>query len=391
MQSIAPPPRHKPPIDPPPVSPPRPRLRWAPVALAPAGVGAERITQLFGWMAAGALLIWFIVVGLAVYASHVRPAPCACSSSAGGAAADRAPGRVERGGDPLRGAAGAVHRGLPLMRSRPLAPPATARQARPPRWSSGTCPPPRQNWRRASRTGSKHGEKFTGMPAWPAARRDDEVWVVEAAVPRPERLPAPRVRRTGPAPGVRTLPRPRRRGLSAPRRPERDLPARVATGLRRGHPLSAGSRGRSPPPWTRRSCAGWRSHYAEQPASLHSPPAADPAALERGAAIVNRGIPAQGMPAGRPAQSPLPRPRRAAPGLPAPVTHPVPRGPARGHRLRPPHAHHRPAHTPVQPIEIRAHEVGTAEERSRRKLCRSVQNRVGMSVGSYALIRAKLG
>jgi cytochrome c oxidase subunit 2 len=42
-------------------------------ALAPAGRGAERIAELFGWMTTGALIIWAVVVGLAVYAIRVRP------------------------------------------------------------------------------------------------------------------------------------------------------------------------------------------------------------------------------------------------------------------------------------------------------------------------------
>ena len=42
-------------------------------ALEPAGQGAERIAALFWWMAAGALLIWALVVSLTVYAIRVRP------------------------------------------------------------------------------------------------------------------------------------------------------------------------------------------------------------------------------------------------------------------------------------------------------------------------------
>lgn len=44
-------------------------------ALDPAGVGAERIAELFWWMAAGAVVIWLAVVALSVYAHHVRPGP----------------------------------------------------------------------------------------------------------------------------------------------------------------------------------------------------------------------------------------------------------------------------------------------------------------------------
>lgn len=42
-------------------------------ALDPAGRGAEGIAGLFWWMAAGAVVIWLLVVALAVYAARVRP------------------------------------------------------------------------------------------------------------------------------------------------------------------------------------------------------------------------------------------------------------------------------------------------------------------------------
>jgi cytochrome c oxidase subunit 2 len=41
--------------------------------LDPAGQAAERIADLFWWMAAGAVVVWIGVIGLAVYAVHVRP------------------------------------------------------------------------------------------------------------------------------------------------------------------------------------------------------------------------------------------------------------------------------------------------------------------------------
>jgi cytochrome c oxidase subunit 2 len=44
-------------------------------ALSPAGEGAERLAGLFWVMAAGAAIIWTLVVGVAVYASRVRPGP----------------------------------------------------------------------------------------------------------------------------------------------------------------------------------------------------------------------------------------------------------------------------------------------------------------------------
>jgi cytochrome c oxidase subunit II len=44
-------------------------------ALAPAGEGAERLAGLFWTVSAGAVVIWVLVVGAAVYASRVRPGP----------------------------------------------------------------------------------------------------------------------------------------------------------------------------------------------------------------------------------------------------------------------------------------------------------------------------
>lgn len=42
-------------------------------ALDPAGRGAERIADLFWWMAAGSVLVWLAVIALALYATRVRP------------------------------------------------------------------------------------------------------------------------------------------------------------------------------------------------------------------------------------------------------------------------------------------------------------------------------
>jgi cytochrome c oxidase subunit 2 len=44
-------------------------------ALDTAGVQAERIARLFWWMTIGAVAIWSLVVGLAVYAAYVAPKP----------------------------------------------------------------------------------------------------------------------------------------------------------------------------------------------------------------------------------------------------------------------------------------------------------------------------
>lgn len=40
-----------------------------------AGTGSAAIAQLFWWMLSGATLIWLLVIGLAVYATRVRPGP----------------------------------------------------------------------------------------------------------------------------------------------------------------------------------------------------------------------------------------------------------------------------------------------------------------------------
>ncbi|WP_230382349.1 cytochrome c oxidase subunit II [Pseudomonas luteola] len=48
-------------------------LRGPQSALSPAGVGAEQISTLFWWMAGGAVLIWAVVIGIALYATLARP------------------------------------------------------------------------------------------------------------------------------------------------------------------------------------------------------------------------------------------------------------------------------------------------------------------------------
>ena len=42
-------------------------------ALAPAGTGAQSIATLFWWMAGGALAIWLVVMGIALYATQAHP------------------------------------------------------------------------------------------------------------------------------------------------------------------------------------------------------------------------------------------------------------------------------------------------------------------------------
>ncbi|MBB3104236.1 cytochrome c oxidase subunit II [Azomonas macrocytogenes] len=41
-------------------------------ALQPAGIEAERVAALFWWMTGGGILIWLVVMGLFIYATHIR-------------------------------------------------------------------------------------------------------------------------------------------------------------------------------------------------------------------------------------------------------------------------------------------------------------------------------
>lgn len=83
----------------------------------------------------------------------------------------------------------------------------------------------------------KHGVKFTGMPAWPAQDRDDEVWAMVAFLPR--------------APNARTLvPTPH---WSARRCPPKCPPPRAAAPAATGATGSAGARIRDSPPNGRRT------------------------------------------------------------------------------------------------------------------------------------------
>ena len=47
--------------------------RGAQSALEPAGRGAESIAHLFAWMAAGAVVVWLLVVALAIYSARAQP------------------------------------------------------------------------------------------------------------------------------------------------------------------------------------------------------------------------------------------------------------------------------------------------------------------------------
>jgi cytochrome c oxidase subunit 2 len=50
-----------------------PIILVAQAALAPAGLAAERLFDLFWWMAAGGIVIWLAFIGLAIYTLRARP------------------------------------------------------------------------------------------------------------------------------------------------------------------------------------------------------------------------------------------------------------------------------------------------------------------------------
>lgn len=174
----------------------------------------------------------------------------------------------------------------------------------------------------------KHGVKFTGMPAFPSQRRDDEVRAVVAFLLKLPGLDADGYRRLahGDAPP---------RGIAeAPPDPFGTDPAlrALVAGCARCHGADGGGRGRGAfprlagqpreyllnaleayargerhsgimqpvaaalEPDARRSLA---EHYARlpPPAAAREPPALDPAAIARGAQLARRGVPERGVPA----------------------------------------------------------------------------------------------
>jgi cytochrome c553 len=175
----------------------------------------------------------------------------------------------------------------------------------------------------------KHGVKFTGMPAWPAQQRDDEVWAVVAFLLLLPGLDAEGYRRLVD-------------GGASPRLP---APA-AAEGCARCH--GTDGRGRGGPAFPR--LAGQRPHYllaaleafargqrhsgfmAPVAAGLHpeemralavyyggleQPAAAPPdvdstLAIERGQTIAERGIPAQRVPSCAECHGPAATPRNPA-------------------------------------------------------------------------------
>lgn len=168
----------------------------------------------------------------------------------------------------------------------------------------------------------KHGIKFTGMPAWPAQQRDDEVWAMVAFLRRMPELDASAYRRlaygrSGAAPGA-----------ALPRVGEEQPPRAVSEICWRCHDVDGTGRG----PGAFPSLAGQRSGYlhaslrafrdrtrfsgimAEIAAKLgddamrevaayyeglrprRTAPAADSAAIARGSTIATRGVPEREIP-----------------------------------------------------------------------------------------------
>jgi cytochrome c553 len=186
----------------------------------------------------------------------------------------------------------------------------------------------------------KHGIKFTGMPAWPVQQRDDEVWAMVAFLRRMPDLDADGYRRLAygePADEADA-------GPSLPASAAASPPRAVQEICWRCHGIDGTGRG----PGAFPSLAGQRADYLH--ASLRAfadrtrfsgtmsgiaaglsdeamrtvaayyaslPPreperAGDPAALERGAAIATRGVPAQDIPPCAECHGPTEQPRNPA-------------------------------------------------------------------------------
>jgi cytochrome c553 len=101
----------------------------------------------------------------------------------------------------------------------------------------------------------KHGLKFTGMPAWPALERDDEVWAMVAFLVRlPNLSPTDYEQLVAPAPTERETNVP-----FADLLPPRDTPEVIVDSCARCHGLSGGGRGTGAFP----RLAGQRPAYLE--------------------------------------------------------------------------------------------------------------------------------
>jgi cytochrome c553 len=189
----------------------------------------------------------------------------------------------------------------------------------------------------------KHGIKFTGMPGWPDARREDEVWAMVAFLARLPQLDEPAYRRLAFGETLATG----RRGTSplATLTPETatDPPSEVAATCSRCHGSDGAGRDAAFPRLAGQSreylansleayAAGRRAsgtmrpiaarldreaiqelaaYYAGLP-QARAGTAVDPAAAARGANIALRGVPEQRVPACASCHGPKRGPRRAA-------------------------------------------------------------------------------
>ena len=165
----------------------------------------------------------------------------------------------------------------------------------------------------------KHGIKFTGMPAWPAQQRDDEIWAAVAFLRRMPQMDSAAYQRLVPGHAAQPL---ALAGDLQPPRPVRDVCWRChgadATGRDGGaFPSLAGQRaayldaalrafarrtrfsGTMTQIAARLTNAERRevSTYYEQLPFRVAAEASDPAAAARGAAIAVRGAPERGIPA----------------------------------------------------------------------------------------------
>ena len=219
--------------------------------------------------------------------------------------------------------------------------------ALPPVMAAMTPPPPELTGERVARWTPeqlfsivKHGIKFTGMPAWPAQERDDEVWAVVAFVRRLPALDAAGYDRLtqGPVPDAI--------GSVAGDRLEETLtvPAFVRTVCARCHgvagngrgpdafPVLAGQRAAYMDATLRAFAEGSRhsgimapvaaglsrdtilevtAYYERLPARIPDAAAAEQA-LARGAEIATRGVPERDIPACVECHGPIDEPRNPA-------------------------------------------------------------------------------
>jgi len=172
----------------------------------------------------------------------------------------------------------------------------------------------------------ENGVKFTAMPAWPAAGRDDEVWAVVAFLRAMQDMPAERYRTLAfggepPSAGLAALSQPATavladcarchgrdgNGRDAHGQVDGAFPILAGQGERYLHDaLEAYAAGRRHSgimqPAAHRAGAAERSalaaHYARQtPAAREPPAAANERLAELGAAIAQVGLPSQGVPA----------------------------------------------------------------------------------------------